>query len=132
MLVAIHTRMIGFRIDGPDGVLRCGSMPPTHGIPRELYRTLKPGASSTMTFLLNEGCTRDALRRPGLYRVQATLNANESGSEIGLSAYTGKARTKEPALVRVLAGPDPFYAVAPRAVPTPKPVVRPGDDDPDE
>ena len=132
MLVAIHTRMIGFRIDGPDGVLRCGSMPQTHGIPRERYRTLKPGASTTMTLLLNEGCTRDAFRRPGLYRVQATLNANESGSELGLAAYTGKARTREPALVRVLSGPDPFYAVAPRAVPTPKPIVRPGDDDADE
>ena len=133
MLVALHQRMIGFRIDGPDGVLRCASMPATHGIPRELYRTLKPGASSTMTFLLGEGCTRDALRRPGLYRVQATLNANESGSEIGLAAYTGKARTVEPALVRVLSGPDPFYAVAPRAILTPKPIVRPdGDDDVDE
>lgn len=131
MLVALHQRMVGFRIDGPDGVLRCPSMPPTRGIPRELYRTLKPGASSTMTFLLGEGCTRDAMRRPGLYRVQATLNANESGSELGLTAYTGKARTEEPALVRVLSGPDPFYAVTPRAVPTPKPVARP-DDDADE
>jgi hypothetical protein len=133
MLVALHQRMIGFRIDGPDGVLRCASMPATHGIPRELYRTLKPGASSSMTFLLGEGCTRDALRRPGLYRVTATLNANESGSELGLAAYTGKARTVEPALVRVLSGPDPFYAVAPHAVPTPKPIARPAaDDDVDE
>jgi hypothetical protein len=134
MLVAIHQRMLGIRIDGPDGVLRCSSMPATHGIPRELYRTLKPGASTSMTLLLNEGCTRDAMRRPGLYRVQATLNANESGSELGLTAYTGKARTKEPALVRVLSGPDPFYAVPPRAVLTPKPLPRPdaGDDDNDE
>ena len=130
MLVALHSRMIGFRIDGPDGVLRCSSMPATHGIPRELFRTLKPGAATTMTLLLGEGCTRDAFRRPGLYRVQATLNANESGSELGLAAFTGKARTKEPSLVRVLSGPDPFYAVAPRAFPTPKPL--PSSDDGDE
>ena len=132
MLVAIHQRMLGFRIDGPDGVLRCSSMPAMHAIPRERYRTLKPGASSSMTLLLNEGCTRDAMRRPGLYRVQATLNANESGSELGIQAFTGKARTKEPALVRVLSGPDPFYAVAPRAVPTPKPLPRPDEGDGDE
>ncbi|MEP7122529.1 MAG: hypothetical protein ABJE95_16525 [Byssovorax sp.] len=122
MLVAIHQRMIGIRIDGPDGVLRCGSMPATHGIPRELYRTLNPGASTSITLILSEGCTRDAMRRPGLYRVTATLNANESGSELGIAAFTGKARTKEPSLVRVLSGPDPFYAVAPHAVPTPKPL----------
>jgi hypothetical protein len=107
-------------------------MPATHAIPRDRYRTLKPGASTSMTFLLSEGCTRDALRRPGLYRVQATLNANESGSELGLAAYTGKAHTKEPALVRVLSGPDPFYADAPRAVPTPKPLTPPDADDSDE
>ena len=131
MLVAIHQRMIGVRIDGPDGVLRCGSIPATHGIPRELYRTLSPGASIATTLLLGEGCTRDAMRRPGLYRVTATLNANESGSELGLSAFTGKARTREPSLVRVLSGPDPFYATSPRAVPTPKPLP-PLDGDSDE
>ncbi len=132
MLVAIHQRMVAFRIDGPDGVLRCSAMPPTHGVPRELYRSLKPGASSSMTMLLGEGCTRDALRRPGLYRVQATLEANESGAELGLTAYTGTARAREPSLVRVLSGPEPFYAVAPRAVPTPKPAIPPEGDEADD
>lgn len=131
MLVALHSRMIGVRIDGPDGILRCASTPQTRGIPRELYRTLKPGASSAMTLLLSEGCTRDAMRRPGLYRVTATLNANESGSELGIAAFTGKARTREPSLVRVLSGPEPFHAVSPRAVPTPKPAP-PVDGDSDE
>lgn len=129
MLVAIHQRMVGFRIDGPDGVLRCSAMPATHGVPRELYRTLKPGASTAMTMLLGEGCTRDAMRRPGLYRVQATLHATESGSELGLSAYTGTARAREPSLIRVLTGPDPFYAVGPRAVPTPQPPPPPEGDE---
>lgn len=121
MLVALNQRMLGFRIEGPDELLRCSPLPPTHGIPREHFRTLSPGASSSMTLLLGEGCTRDALRRPGLYRIQATLHAGESGSELGLAAYTGKAPMREPALFRVLDGPDPFYAVTPRAIPTPKP-----------
>jgi hypothetical protein len=125
MLVALHPRMLGFRIDGPDGVLRCSPMPPTHGIPRERFRTLAPGASSAMTQLLGEGCPRDAMRRPGLYRIQTTLLAGESGSELGLAAYTGTAQAREPTLLRVLDGPDPFYAVAPRAVPTPKPPAPP-------
>ncbi len=132
MLVALHPRMLGFRVDGPDGVLRCSPMPPTHGIPRERFRTLTPGASSAMTLLLAEGCTRDALRRPGLYRIQTTLLAGESGAELGLAAYTGKSSTREPTLLRVLDGPDPFYAVAPRAVPTPKPPAPPEGDESDE
>jgi hypothetical protein len=132
MLLALHPRMFGFRIDGPDGVLRCSPMAPTHGTPRELFRSLKPGGSSSMTLLLAEGCTRDALRRPGLYRVHATLLAGESGSEIGLTAYTGTARTRAPALLRVLDGPDPFYAVAPRAIPTPRPAAPPEGDEGDE
>jgi hypothetical protein len=132
MLVALHPRMLGFRVDGPDGVLRCSAMPPTHGIPRERFRTLAPGASSAMTLLLSEGCTRDALRRPGLYRIQTTLLAGESGAELGLAAYTDKVRTREPTLLRVLDGPDAFYAVAPRAVPTPKPPAPPEGDESDE
>ncbi len=132
MLVALHPRMLGFRIDGPDGVLRCSPMPPTHGIPRERFRTLAPGASSAMTLLLGEGCTRDALRRPGLYRIQATLDAGESGEELGLAAYTGKVHMRQPTLIRVLDGPDPFYAEKPRAVPTPKPPAPPEGDESDE
>ena len=132
MLVALHPRMLGFRIDGPDGVLRCSPMPPTHGIPRERFRTLAPGASSAMTLLLGEGCTRDALRRPGLYRIQATLDAGESGEELGLAAYTGKVHMRQPTLIRVLDGPDPFYAERPRAVPTPKPPAPPEGDESDE
>ena len=131
-LVALHPRMLGFRIDGPDGVLRCSPMPPTHGIPRERFRTLAPGASSAMTLLLGEGCTGDAMRRPGLYRIQATLLAGESGSELGLAAYTGTVQAREPTLLRVLDGPDPFYAVSPRAVPTPKPPAPPEGDESDE
>lgn len=132
MLVALHPRMLGFRIDGPDGVLRCSPMPPTHGIPRERFRTLAPGASSAMTLLLGEGCTRDALRRPGLYRIQATLDAGESGEELGLAAYTGKVHMRQPTLIRVLDGPDSFYAEKPRAVPTPKPPAPPEGDESDE
>jgi hypothetical protein len=121
MLVALHNRMLAFRVEGPDGSFRCDAMPPTHAIPRELFRTLKPGQSSSMTVLIAETCPREALRRPGLYKVTATLFANESGAELGLSAYTGAAWLKTPSLVRVLSAPEPFYASPPHALPTPKP-----------
>jgi hypothetical protein len=121
MLIALHNRMMAFRIEGPEGAYRCDAMPPTHAVPRELFRTLKPGQSSSMTLLLSETCPREAMRRPGLYKVNATLFANESGAELGISAYTGAAWLKTPTLVRVLSAPEPFYAGPPHAMPTPKP-----------
>ncbi len=121
MLIALHNRMMAFRIEGPDGAYRCDAMPPTHSIPRDLFHTLKPGQSSSMTLLLGETCPRAALRRPGLYKVSATLFANESGAELGLAAFTGTAWLKTPSLLRILSAPDPFYVSPPHAMPTPKP-----------
>jgi hypothetical protein len=60
-------------------------------------------------------------RRPGLYKVTPSLHLVESGSELGLAAYTGVARVKEPTYVRIAAGPEPFHASAPKAVRIAKP-----------
>jgi hypothetical protein len=117
-LAAVRSRMLAFRVHGPDGVERCDAAPPTRSIPREGFQTLKPGASVTQTVLVEEACGRELFRRPGLYRVTPTLHLDESGSEIGLAALTGTFRAKEPTLVRVQAGPLPFYRAAPRAVKT--------------
>jgi hypothetical protein len=119
-LVALRSRMLSFRVNGPDGVERCAAAPPTRSIPREGFQTLKPGASVATTVLVEEACARDLFRRPGLYRVTPSLHLDESGSEIGLTAYTGTARAKEPTIVRVLTGPLPFYKSAPKTVKTEK------------
>jgi hypothetical protein len=119
-LVAVRSRMFAFRVNGPDGIERCGAAPPTRSIPREGFQTLKPGASVTQTLLVEEACGRELFRRPGLYRVTPTLHLDESGAEIGLAALTATARAKEPTLVRVQSGPSPFYRAAPGAVKTEK------------
>jgi hypothetical protein len=119
-LVAVRSRMLAFRVNGPDGIERCGAAPPTRSIPREGFQTLRPGASITQTVLVEEACGRELFRRPGLYRVTPSLHLDESGSEIGLAAYTGTARVKETTLVRVHAGTEPFYKGPPRAVKTEK------------
>ncbi|AUX21175.1 uncharacterized protein SOCEGT47_016540 [Sorangium cellulosum] len=121
MTVALRPRMLEFRVDGPNGTTVCQASPPTNAIPRDMYRTLKPGASSSMSVLLKEACPGNTFDREGLYEVTATLHANETGSGVGLDAYTAVVPAKSSTLVRVKSAPEPFYSAAPRAVPTPAP-----------
>ncbi|WP_437870069.1 hypothetical protein [Sorangium sp. So ce363] len=121
MTVAIRSRMLEFHVAGPNGETSCAAAPPTGAIPRDLFRTLKPGASADVSLLLREVCPADTFNREGLYEVTATLHANEPGSELGLDAYTAVVPAKNTTLLRVKSAPEPFYAAAPRAVPTPKP-----------
>jgi hypothetical protein len=130
-LTAMRARMIGFRIDGPDGTMHCSAGGPTRAIARDGYRSIKPGASASLTILVEEACGRSLFRRPGLYRVTPSLHLVESGAEMGLGAYTGVARVKEPTLVRIAAGPDPFYPHGPKALRAKgeKPVEKPAEKD---
>ncbi|XXX79785.1 hypothetical protein WMF30_13530 [Sorangium sp. So ce134] len=121
MTVAIRSRMLEFHIAGPNGTTVCEASPPTGAIPRDMYRTLKPGASVDLSLLLREVCPANTFAREGLYEVTATLRANEPGTELGLDAYTAVVPAKNATLLRVKSAPEPFYAGAPRAVPTPKP-----------
>ncbi|WP_438035547.1 hypothetical protein [Sorangium sp. So ce204] len=121
MTVAIRSRMLEFHVAGPNGETICTAAPPTRAIPRDLFRTLKPGASADVSVLLREVCPADTFKREGLYEVTATLHANEPGTGLGLDAYTAVVHAKNTTLLRVKSAPEPFYAAAPRAVPTPKP-----------
>ncbi|WP_437769330.1 hypothetical protein WMF27_09005 [Sorangium sp. So ce281] len=121
MTVAIRSRMLEFHVAGPNGETICTAAPPTGAIPRDLFRTLKPGASADVSLLLREVCPADTFNREGLYEVTATLHANEPGTQLGLDAYTAVVPAKNTTLLRVKSAPEPFYAAAPRAVPTPKP-----------
>jgi hypothetical protein len=116
---AIRSRMAGFRVEGPDGLTRCHPAPADHGVPREGFLTLKPGASTALTILVAEACGQEVFRRPGLYRVTSSLHLAESGADLGLAAITGRLHTAEPTLVRIATGPDPFYRRTPKAVRAP-------------
>ncbi|KYF62039.1 hypothetical protein BE11_34975, partial [Sorangium cellulosum] len=121
MTVAIRPRMLEFHVAGPNGTTVCAASPPTEAIPRDLFRTLKPGASADVSLLLREVCPADTFAREGLYEVTATLHANEPGTGLGIDAYTATIAADTPTLLRVKSAPEPFYVAAPRAVPTPKP-----------
>ena len=82
-------------------------------------RTLNPNQSIKMTLLLGEICPVDVFSRPGLYKVQATLDANESGADLGLTAFTGSS-VSEHGWLRLANGPEPFYSTMPKPIPTEK------------
>ncbi|WP_437625197.1 hypothetical protein [Sorangium sp. So ce1151] len=121
MTVAIRPRMLEFHVAGPNGTTVCEAAPPTDAIPRDMYRTLKAGASVDVSLLLREVCPADTFAREGLYEVTATLHANEAGTGLDLDAYTATVTAANATLLRVKSAPEPFYAAAPRAVQTPKP-----------
>lgn len=127
-LVSLRSRNVAFRIDGPDGVQRCSATPPTHTVPRSGFRSVKPGGSTSITILVEEACGRALFRRPGLYRVTPSIDFVESGSEVGLAAYTGLARAKEPTIVRIAGGPEPFHRGPPKITHPEKPDPAPGGD----
>jgi hypothetical protein len=119
--VAILTRMVGFRVAGPDGVGHCHAAPATHALPREAFRVLRPGGAVSLTLFVEEACRHALFRRPGLYHVTPSLHLNENGAELHLDALTGTVRAAQPSLVRVAEGPEPFYPRAPQALRAPKP-----------
>lgn len=121
MTVAIRSRMLEFHIAGPNGATVCEASPPTGAIPREMFRTLKPGASTSVSVLVNEACLDNPFTREGLYKVTATLHANEPGTSVNLDAYTATVTAKSSTIVRVKSAPESFYTSAPWAVKTPKP-----------
>jgi hypothetical protein len=115
-IASIRPRMVAFRVDGPDGIVRCQASVPSHALPREAYGTIKPGGTSSVTLLLEEACGRDLFRRPGLYHVLPSLHLNETGHEVGLTAFTGTVHAREPTLVRIAEGPEPFYKSPPQPI----------------
>lgn len=127
MLAALRARMLSFEIAGPDRTVTCPSSPPTNAIPREGYRELKAGGSTSFTILLEEACPDSPFTRPGLYRVSAGVHANEKGAELDLEAFTGKGATTAPGFLRLQGAREPFYRDPPKAVPTPRPEM-PADD----
>jgi hypothetical protein len=122
---AIRPRMLGYRVEGPDGPVSCPHEPRTT-VPREGFQTIKPGGSTSFTLLVDEACGRELFPRPGLYRLWPALYLRDSGASLGLAAITGTLRAAQPMLIRVAEGSEPFYMRAPEALrATPAPMGNP-------
>ena len=110
--------MLSFDIDGPDGRRACLAQPPTRSVPRDNYRAMKAGASASFSVLLGEVCPMGTFTRPGLYEITPTLHAQESGAELGLTAFTAIVPAQTATLLRLASAPEPFYKTPPAIVKT--------------
>ncbi|MRG95024.1 hypothetical protein [Polyangium spumosum] len=119
IVVALRPWMLSFHVDGPYGHSKDCPGDPPRGLPKDAFRALKPGDSTSFTVLLGEICPGGTFPRPGLYRVTATLNAGETSE--GVEAYTAEVSTKTPTLLRLASAPEPFFADPPKALPPPPP-----------
>jgi hypothetical protein len=107
--------LVSFIVHGPDGIRGCDPQPDNRAPDRQAYVSLAPGSAVSATSLLTELCPKFTFGRPGLYVVSARLDAERSGSEFGLSAFTGRLESGKQALVRIRVGDLP-------ALPPPEPL----------
>jgi len=116
MRVVLRDRMIRVAVEGPTGPFTCAAPERVRdATSRQLFRTLAPGQRVPLAVRLAELCGHEVFRRPGLYRVTATLRADEGGEARGFAAFTGEARAGRPTLVRLLSAPEPFHLLPPEA-----------------
>ena len=131
VFVALRSRMLSFRVLGPNGEFRCQRPSVDHAVPRDLFQTLHHGEHMHMDVLLAEVCPPGAFDRQGLYFAIPELHADADGRQYGLSAITGLVTTRDPGdpsgthqleddatLIRVTRGRRPFYRGRPRQIPT--------------
>ena len=96
VFVALRSRMLSFRVEGPDGVFKCRRLSRRHHVPRDLYRSLQHGKHVHMNVMLSEVCPPGAFDRAGLYIATPRLHADADGGEYGLIALTGVVTTRDP------------------------------------
>ncbi len=107
--------LVSYIVHGPDGIRGCDPQPDDRAPDRQAYSTVAAGQSISATSLLAELCPKFTFGRPGLYLVSARLDAERSGGEFGLSAFTGRLESSRQALVRIRVGDLP-------ALPPPEPL----------
>jgi hypothetical protein len=131
LFVALRSRMLSFRVLGPNGMVLCRRQSVDHEVPRDLFRTLHHGKHVHMDVLLAELCPPGTFDRPGLYYAIPTLHADADGRQYGLSAVTGIVTTRDPGdpggthridddatLIRITRGRLPFYRGRAKELPT--------------
>jgi hypothetical protein len=104
--VYFRRELVTFEVTGPKGVTLCNATPDARVPSREAFVKLTSGAKRTYVSRLAELCPRGTFGTPGLYLVYARFDATESGSDVGLSAFTGPVVSEIPAAVRIRVGEE--------------------------
>jgi hypothetical protein len=131
LFVALRSRMLSFRVEGPNGTVKCTRTSSGHQVPRDLFKTLHHGKHVHMRVLLGEVCPPGTFDRPGLYIATPTLHADANGKQYGLIAKTGRITTVDPGkpggthvkaddatLIRLRSGRRGYYKQRPTQIPT--------------
>jgi hypothetical protein len=106
--IYFRRELVSFRVTGPDGTVTCDPQPDERAPDRLAYTALNPGGSITVTSRLAELCPGDSFQRPGLYVVEAQLDAFATGAEFGFDAFVGKLVSPRAVVVRIRTGTLPF------------------------
>ena len=105
VVVRFRPEVIGFDVVGPAGVEHCiWPMVPAAAM-RELFSTIPPRASETLTVTLQSYCTRQSLDQGGFLVVRPRLDTRSaSGAAVGLHTFDGEVIAVTPTLLRLHRG----------------------------
>ncbi len=104
-IVRFRPETLGFDVVGPRGADHCSWSALPSAPTRDLFATLGPGASTTLTIVLSAYCPARVLERSGLYVVRASLDTRKaSGADIGIRSFDGQVIATAPTIVRLRRG----------------------------
>jgi hypothetical protein len=114
VIVRFRPETLVFDVVGPTGAAHCAWPTLPSAANRDLFTTLAPGASTSLSLLLSAYCSPRVLAQAGLYVARATLDTRSaSGAEIGLRSFDGQVIATSPTAIRL------------RKAAVPEPLVRP-------
>ncbi|HEY8040214.1 MAG TPA: hypothetical protein VIF15_10500 [Polyangiaceae bacterium] len=118
--VRFRPETLAFDIAGGGAAEHCGWPQPVGAAMRELFTTLRPGGSDSLTVMLRDYCGGHALDRPGLLVVRPILDTRKaSGVDVGLRTFDGEVIATTPTLVRLHQGARKTPLGRPRLEPAP-------------
>jgi hypothetical protein len=107
-VVRFRPEVLGFDITGPNGVEHCAwPMMPAAAL-REMFTTIGPKGSETLSVTLGSYCTGHGLDKGGLIVVRPRLDTrNASGAPVGIRSFDGELIAMTPTVVRLHRGSAP-------------------------
>jgi hypothetical protein len=101
-IVRFRPEVLGFDIAGPNGVEHCVWPVMPAAALREMFTTVAPKASETLSVILGPYCTGNGLDQGGLIVVRPRLDTSHaSGATVGLRSFEGQVIAMRPTIVRL-------------------------------
>jgi len=109
---------VGFDVTTWRGTEHCAWPMPATAPMRELFSTLQPQGSESLSLVLEEYCNRRSFDQPGLIVVRPKLDTRKGGgSEIGLRTFDGQVIATSATVVRLHQGTGRIRLVRPQLEP---------------